>query len=98
LLFDVTCDLIDKKDNKQLAISSIAAKPVESSIKVAELNLAIFIEVSTIKQKPSRLEEVFSICGDLFSTAIDFILYNKIILSACKKKIGQLMVGYLIKH
>lgn len=76
----------------------MAAIPVESSIKVAEPNFAIRIEVSTIKQKPKRLEDVLRMCGDLFSTAITSFLLNKITLRAQFKKVWPLTVGYLVKH
>jgi hypothetical protein len=62
-------DRIERKERIQLIISSMAASPVISSIKVAAANFEILIDVNTTKQNPSRLEELFKICGD-FSVAI----------------------------
>lgn len=51
-------------------MSKMAAMPVQSSIIVALLNFATLIEVSTIRQNPSKLADVLSMCGDLLSLFI----------------------------
>jgi hypothetical protein len=51
---------IERKERIQLTISIIAVRPVISSITVAAANFEIFIEVSTTKQNPSRLDELFN--------------------------------------
>ncbi len=61
---------MDKKERMQLAINSMLATPVASSILVEALNFEIFIEVSTTRQNPSKLAEVFRICGDFVSSGI----------------------------
>ena len=53
--------LIDKKEKKQLVVRKIQVTPVNSSIKDTSLNLVIFNEVKTTRQKPSKLDEVFRI-------------------------------------
>jgi hypothetical protein len=55
---------IDRKERKQLSMRQTLAAAVPSSMIVAALNLEILIEVMIIRQKPSRLVEVFKICGD----------------------------------
>ncbi|WP_162796035.1 hypothetical protein [Pedobacter nanyangensis] len=57
--------LIDRKESKQLLMKHIMAKAAPSSIKLASLSLFILDEVSTTKQKPSKLAEVLRICVDL---------------------------------
>ena len=68
---------IDKNENIQLAINSIIATTVISSMTdVADL-LSTFNEVSTIKQIPSKLEDAFKICGDFsFCSFIVNYAYN----------------------
>ena len=63
---------IERKERIQLIINVKADKPVISSMIVAVVNLEILIEVNTTRQNPSRLDELFKICGD-FSAAIIFI-------------------------
>lgn len=50
--------LIDKNESRLLAIKSTEAAPVNSSIRVNSLYLLIFKEVKTIRQNPSKLDEV----------------------------------------
>lgn len=57
-------DLIERKDRIQLSIKNIAASPVLSSMIVADPKLDILMDVSIIRQNPSRLDEVLNICGD----------------------------------
>ncbi len=71
-------DFIERKDSRQLAISNKAAIPVQSSIIVALLNPATLIEVSTIRQNPNRLVEVFNIWGDLLLFGITHRIPYKI--------------------
>ncbi len=64
--------LIDKKDRIQLAINSMIATVVNSSIIVLPEILRSLSDVSTTKQRPNRLEDAFKICGDLsLSSFID---------------------------
>ena len=56
---------MDKNDKKLQAINSIAATPVNSSMSVTSLYFDILREVNTIRQNPSKLDEVFKICEDL---------------------------------
>ena len=56
-----------RKDNKQLVMKTIMAKAAPSSIKDDSSSLEILTEVKTMKQKPNKLADVFSMCGDLFS-------------------------------
>lgn len=51
--------LIDKNDSRLLAISKTEAAPVNSSISDISLYLLIFNDVKTMRQNPSRLEDVF---------------------------------------
>lgn len=51
--------LIDKNDSRLLAISKTEAAPVNSSIIDISLYLLIFNDVKTMRQNPSRLEDVF---------------------------------------
>lgn len=60
---------MDRKDSRQLITSRMAPMPVMSSMIVALPDLDTLMEVNTIKQNPSRLEEVLSMCGD-FSVPI----------------------------
>ncbi len=50
---------MDRNEKKLLTIKRIEASPVHSSIKVTSLNLETFSEVSTIRQKPKRFDDVF---------------------------------------
>jgi len=59
--------LIERNAHKQLNINSTKQIAVISSIIVVLDNLKNLIEVSTTKQKPSKLEAEFNICGDLLS-------------------------------
>lgn len=61
---------IARKESMQLAINKTHATPVTSSILVEALNFEIRTEVSTTKQKPNKLADVFKICGDLLSPPI----------------------------
>ena len=56
--------LIDKNENILLLINMIVAIEVHSSMNVTLSNLNIFIDVNTRKQIPSKLAEVFKMCGD----------------------------------
>jgi hypothetical protein len=56
---------MDWKERIQLAMSSTAATPVSSSNTLASVRSAIFKEVITMRQKPSKLLDVLRICGDL---------------------------------
>lgn len=53
--------LIERKDNRQLAINKIMADKVISSITDLALLSNNFNEVNTIKQMPNKLEEAFKI-------------------------------------
>jgi hypothetical protein len=57
--------LIDKKERIQLAIKSMMATVVSSSIIVLPAMFNNLSDVSTTKHNPSKLEEAFNICGDL---------------------------------
>ncbi len=61
---------MERNERKQLAINNNEAMPVLSSMRVPLLKCMTLIEVSTIKQNPSRLVDVLSICGDLLPLAI----------------------------
>ncbi len=82
--------LIDKKENKQLAISSTLATPVISSIFDISLSFDILSEVKTTRQNPSRLEEVFKICCDLLFAIILKINRNSVILNLLSYFIFQI--------
>jgi hypothetical protein len=58
---------MDRKDRIQAVINRIIARAVVSSMIVLSLIFATLREVSTIKQRPSKVAEVLSICGVLFS-------------------------------
>lgn len=69
---------IDRKESIQLITSSTAVMPVMSSMMVAPPDRETLMEVSTIRQKPNRLEDVLSMWGDfswfmLFTGGIHFI-------------------------
>ena len=53
---------MDKKEKKQLAIRSIHAIPVISSIFDTSLNFDILRDVRTMRQNPNKLDDVFRIC------------------------------------
>jgi hypothetical protein len=55
-------DLRDKKEKRLHAIKRMQAMPVISSILVTLEYLDILSDVSTTRQNPSRLEEVFRMC------------------------------------
>ena len=57
--------LIDKKERTQLAMKSMIATVVNSSIIVLPAMLSNLREVSTTKQSPNKLDDAFKICGDL---------------------------------
>jgi hypothetical protein len=60
---------IDKKDKRLLVIKEMVAIAVNSSIMLLCFSLSTLREVKTMKQSPSRFDEVFSIWEDLvFST------------------------------
>jgi hypothetical protein len=61
---------MDRKDRTQLVMSRILAMPVISSMLEEALNFDILMEVSTMRQKPSRLAEVLRIWGDLLCGTI----------------------------
>jgi hypothetical protein len=68
---------IDRKDKMLLLINRIVAIEVHSSINVVPLSFKTFKEVSTRKQMPSKLAEVFKMCGAfLFVSAIELICYK----------------------
>ena len=82
---------IDKKESKLLVMKNIIAIAVSSSITVASFSFITLSEVSTIKQKPSRFEEVFNIWGDLSFLSfivkmLGFILFLKVISIPCIAK------------
>jgi hypothetical protein len=52
---------IDKNDRKLAAVNKIDATPVNSSIIVCSLYFDILREVKTIRQKPSKFDDVFNI-------------------------------------
>jgi len=58
---------MERKAQRQLNINSTKHTAVIWSITVVSLNLKNLIEVSTTKQKPSKLDAALSICGDLLS-------------------------------
>lgn len=55
-----------RKEERQLLIKMMIASAAPSSIMDDWESLEILTDVSTIKQKPNKLAEVFKICGDLF--------------------------------
>ncbi len=56
---------IDRKDKILLHIKSMVATEVHSSMNVVPLNFNTFKDVNTRKQMPSKLADVFKICGAL---------------------------------
>jgi len=56
---------IERKDKILLLINRTVAIDVHSSINVVPLNFKTFKEVNTRKQIPSKLAEVFKMCGAL---------------------------------
>jgi hypothetical protein len=75
LLVDSASFLMARKEKIQLLINSTMATAVVSSIILTSPILDTLMEVSTIKQRPSRLAEVLSMCGDLLS-AILFLFFE----------------------
>ncbi|MEO8664918.1 MAG: hypothetical protein ABI462_05420 [Ignavibacteria bacterium] len=67
---------IDRKEKMLLAVKKIDAIPVSSSIIVISLYFEILSDVRTIRQNPSRLDEVFSMCADLFIGVLFFLSKN----------------------
>ena len=65
---------IERKENRLLVMNITIAAVVSSSMKVFAVRFITFKEVSTIKQIPSNVADVFSICGDrsLFSAIADY--------------------------
>ena len=63
---------MDKKERIQLAINSMMATVVNSSIIVLPAMFNNLSDVSTTKHNPNKLEDAFKICGDLsFSSFIN---------------------------
>ena len=62
----------DKNENMLLVVSRIHVTPVNSSIMDTSLYLDIFSEVSTTRQNPNKLPEVFRICWALLFS-IEFL-------------------------
>ena len=56
---------MDKNDKKLDDVSNMEATPVNSSMSVRSPNFEIFSEVKTMRQKPSRLDDVFNMWEDL---------------------------------
>jgi len=56
---------IDKNERIQLAMKNTMATEVSSSMNVFCEILNSLREVRTMKHKPKRFEDAFSICGDL---------------------------------
>jgi hypothetical protein len=56
---------MERNAHKQLNINITKQTAVISSINVVAENLKNFKEVITRKQNPRKLEDAFSICGDL---------------------------------
>jgi hypothetical protein len=67
--------LMDRKESRQLLIKEIIAKAAPSSIKLDSLSFVILTEVSTMKQKPNRLAEVLSMCGDLLGLSSSILFW-----------------------
>jgi hypothetical protein len=63
---------MERKEKRLLAINKMHATPVNSSMSVTSLNFEILREVNTIRQNPSKLDDVFKICSD-FLFAINFL-------------------------
>ena len=61
---------MDRKDKILLIINRIVATEVHSSMNVVPLNFNTFIDVNTRKQIPSKLADVFKICGALLFLSI----------------------------
>ncbi|MNJ98366.1 hypothetical protein D3C87_161310 [compost metagenome] len=60
--------LIERKERMELVMNKIIARAVVSSINVLSCIFDTLMEVSTIKHSPSKVADVFSMCGDLFSS------------------------------
>lgn len=56
---------MERNERILLAMNITMARVATSSMIVAALRFNIFMEVSTIKQSPSRLEDVLRMWGDL---------------------------------
>ncbi len=56
---------IETKENMHEPVSRIATMEVSSSMKWVSSGLAICREVMINRQKPSRLAEVFKMCGEV---------------------------------
>src|SRR4051812_19681126 len=61
---------IDRNEKMQLPIRSTVAMAVTSSMAEPWLNFKTFKDVSTIKQRPSKLEEELRIWDDLLFTTL----------------------------
>lgn len=71
---------IERNDKILLLIKRIVATEVHSSIKVVPFNFNTFKEVSTKKQIPSKLAEVFKMCGALLLlSAMEFYCKVKLV-------------------
>lgn len=61
----------ERKDSMQLNTRQMEAIDATSSIIVAEPNRPTLIDVIITRQKPSKLADVLSICGDLLFKGIE---------------------------
>lgn len=68
--------LMARKEKRQLLMKQTIAKVAPSSMYDASLILVILLDVSTTKQKPSKLAEVPRICVDLLWFIEYFLVYN----------------------
>jgi hypothetical protein len=66
-----------RKDKMQLHIKIKMASAAPSSMKEDSSNLEILTDVKTIKQNPSKLADVFKICGFLSSFSSFILSINK---------------------
>ena len=81
LLFKSLFFLMERKDRMELVMNKIMASAVVSSINVLSCIFDTLMEVSTIKQSPSKVADVFRIWGDLFCSINLAILALRVLFS-----------------
>ena len=79
-----------KKERILLIINKIIAAVVNSSITVSAWSFNNLSEVNTIKQIPSRLDDVLRMCGEVFFLSS---INTKIMIGGC-----LLMIDYIPIH
>ena len=75
--------LIERNDSRQLEIKRNMDSAVHSSMIERSLSFNALSDINTTKQRPNRLDDVLSMCGDLLSSDIGWYCSIKLGLNYC---------------